>query len=140
MASLPDLTKAGRLRLRKEKLMVKEQIDALAIKCNTRKQWVNTLSGGNKQKVSFAKWMAKKSDVVIMDCPTRGVDIGVKQAMYQLITDMKNEGKAILMISEELTELIGMVDKLIVLKDFKVEKEFQRSADLKEIDIIEYII
>ena len=84
MASLPDLTKAGRLRLRKEKLMVKEQIDALAIKCNTRKQWVNTLSGGNKQKVSFAKWMAKKSDVVIMDCPTRGVDIGVKQAMYQL--------------------------------------------------------
>ena len=75
-----------------------------------------------------------------MDCPTRGVDIGVKQAMYQLITDMKNEGKAILMISEELTELIGMVDKLIVLKDFKVEKEFQRSADLKEIDIIEYMI
>ena len=140
MASLPDLTKAGRLQLRKEKRMVKEQIDSLAIKCNTRKQWVNTLSGGNKQKVSFAKWMAKKSDVVIMDCPTRGVDIGVKQAMYQLITDMKNEGKAILMISEELTELIGMVDKLIILKDFKVEKEFERSADLKETDIIEYMI
>ena len=140
MASLSDLTKFGKLKLRKEKGLVKEQIDTLAIKCKNGKQWVNTLSGGNKQKVSFAKWMAKKSDVVIMDCPTRGVDIGVKQAMYQLISDMKNEGKAILMISEELTELIGMVDKLIILKDFKVGKEFPRSADLKETDIIEYMI
>ena len=101
---------------------------------------VNTLSGGNKQKVSFAKWYAKGSDVIIMDCPTRGVDIGVKQSMYMLIEQMKKEGKAILMISEELSELVGMADKILIMKNFEVTKEFMRSPDLKQTDIIEYMI
>lgn len=140
MPSLPDMRKAGLISPKKEKNLVNEQIKLLEIKCENGNQWVNTLSGGNKQKVSFAKWIAKKSDIIIMDCPTRGVDIGVKQAMYQLITDMKNEGKAILMISEEMAELIGMADRLIVMKDFKITKEFPRSKDLKETDIIEYMI
>lgn len=140
MPSLPELRKGLLLSPRKEKQLIKEQIDLLEIKCENGNQWVNTLSGGNKQKVSFAKWIAKKSDIIIMDCPTRGVDIGVKQSMYQLITDMKKEGKAILMISEEMAELIGMVDRLIVMKDFKVTAEFTRSKDLKETDIIEYMI
>lgn len=123
-----------------EKKLANHEIDAFRIKCNNGKQWVNTLSGGNKQKVSFAKWTAKGSEVIIMDCPTRGVDIGVKQAMYSLIEEMKKEGKAILMISEELSELIGMADKLIIMKDFKVTKEFMRSPELKQTDIIEFII
>jgi ribose transport system ATP-binding protein len=123
-----------------EKKLADHEIEAFRIKCNNGKQWVNTLSGGNKQKVSFAKWTAKGSEVIIMDCPTRGVDIGVKQAMYSLIEDMKKEGKAILMISEELSELIGMADKLIIMKNFKVTKEFMRSPELKQTDIIEYII
>ena len=140
MPSLSDIQRASFVSPRKEKQLANEQIDLLAVKCRTGRQWVNTLSGGNKQKVSFAKWMAKGSDVLIMDCPTRGVDVGVKQSMYQLITEMKQVGKAILMISEELPELIGMVDRLVIMKDFKVSKEFTRSADLKETDIIEYII
>ena len=138
--SLRDLGKHLVILPKAEKKMAKEQIDLLAIKCTNENQWVNTLSGGNKQKVSFAKWIAKGSNVVIMDCPTRGVDIGVKQAMYQLITDMKNEGKAILMISEELAELIGMSDRMIIMKDFKAVKEFTRSPELTETDIIEYMI
>jgi ribose transport system ATP-binding protein len=116
------------------------QIEAFRIKCGSGRQYVSTLSGGNKQKVSFAKWMARPSQVVIMDCPTRGVDIGVKQAMYALLEQMKREGKAILMISEELSELIGMADRLLIMKDFKVQKEFKRSPDLKQTDIIEYMI
>lgn len=75
-----------------------------------------------------------------MDCPTRGVDIGVKQAMYALIEQMKKEGKAILMISEELPELIGMADRLVIMKDFKVTIEMERSADIKQTDVIEYMI
>ena len=138
--SLRDLGKKLVIRPSAEKKMAREQVDLLAIKCTDEKQWVNTLSGGNKQKVSFAKWIAKGSNVVIMDCPTRGVDIGVKQAMYQLITDMKNAGKAILMISEELAELIGMADRMIIMKDFKAVKEFTRSPQLTETDIIEYMI
>ena len=140
MPSLTALQKHGVISPKDEKTLSDSQIEAFRIKCGSGKQYVNTLSGGNKQKVSFAKWTAKGSDVIIMDCPTRGVDIGVKQAMYGLIEDMKKEGKAILMISEELSELIGMADRLIIMKDFEVTKELERSADLKQTDIIEYMI
>ena len=140
LPSLKDISKAGFVSPKKRKQLADEQIKLLKIKCNKSRQWVNTLSGGNKQKVSFAKWIAKGSDIVIMDCPTRGVDIGVKQSMYSLIDQMKHEGKAILMISEEMSELIGMSDRLIVMKDFKISKEFIRSAELSEADVIEYMI
>lgn len=140
LPSLKNISKAGFVSPKKRKKIVDEQIKLLEIKCNKSKQWVNTLSGGNKQKVSFAKWIAKGSDIVIMDCPTRGVDIGVKMSMYSLIDQMKQEGKAILMISEEMSELIGMSDRLIVMKDFKISKEFTRSAELSEANLIEYMI
>lgn len=140
LPSLTALQHNGFISPASEKKMSDQQIDAFRIKCGGGRQYVNTLSGGNKQKVSFAKWMAKGSEVVIMDCPTRGVDIGVKQAMYALIEQMKQEGKAILMISEELSELIGMADRIIIMKDFEVSREFTRSADLKQTDIIEYMI
>lgn len=140
LPSLKNISKVGFVSPKKRKKIVDEQIKLLQIKCNKSKQWVNTLSGGNKQKVSFAKWIAKGSDVVIMDCPTRGVDIGVKMSMYSLISQMKQEGKAILMISEEMSELIGMSDRLIVMKDFEISKEFTRSAELSEADVIEYMI
>lgn len=137
---LPSMEQATYISPGKEKQAANQEIDNFRIKCNNGKQWVNTLSGGNKQKVSFAKWTAKGSEVLIMDCPTRGVDIGVKQSMYALIAQMKKEGKAILLISEEMAELIGMADKIIIMKDFVKSGEVMRSADLKETDIIEYMI
>ncbi len=137
---LPELSHGSFINPKTEKKRVNKEIEAFRIKCNSGKQWVNTLSGGNKQKVSFAKWTAKGSDVLIMDCPTRGVDIGVKQSMYALIDKMKKEGKAIILISEELSELIGMADKVIIMKDFKQTGEVERSKDLKETDMIEFII
>ena len=140
LPSLTALSKHGFINPADEKKMSDKEIESFRIKCNSGAQWVNTLSGGNKQKVSFGKWTAKGSEVIIMDCPTRGVDIGVKQAMYALIEEMKKEGKAILMVSEELAELIGMVDRLLIMKDFEVTKEFERSPDLKQTDIIEYMI
>ena len=140
LPSLSDLNRFCFVNPVAEKRLAKSGMDALNVKAKGPKQYVNTLSGGNKQKVSFAKWMAKGCDVIIMDCPTRGVDIAVKQAMYATIAEMKKQGKAIIMISEEMAELIGMVDKLIVMKDFAVTKEFTRSPDLKESDIIEYMI
>lgn len=140
LPSLTALSRHGFIRPADEKKMSDKEIESFRIKCGTGAQWVNTLSGGNKQKVSFGKWTAKGSEVIIMDCPTRGVDIGVKQAMYALIENMKKEGKAILMVSEELAELIGMVDRLLIMKDFEVTKEFERSPDLKQTDIIEYMI
>jgi ribose transport system ATP-binding protein len=77
---------------------------------------------------------------MILDCPTRGIDVGVKADMYRLMMDLKKQGKAIIMISEELLELIGMSDRMLIFKDGEITKELRRSADLEEKDVIEYII
>lgn len=123
-----------------EKKLVDRQVRELQIKCNSAEQLVNTLSGGNKQKVSFAKWIANDSEILILDCPTRGVDIGVKQFIYQLFYKLKLEGKSIIMISEELPELIGMSDRILIMKDGRITKEFTRNKDLTQEQIIEYMI
>lgn len=123
-----------------EKKYVQEQIDFMKIKCFSMDQQVSQLSGGNKQKVVFGKWIGCNSDILILDCPTRGIDIGVKQTMYQLMYRMKKEGKTIIMISEEMTELMGMSDRLIIMKDGRITKEFERSPDLTDAEIIKYMV
>ena len=123
-----------------EKKYVGAQIDAMQIKCFSMDQQVSQLSGGNKQKVVFAKWVGCDSEILILDCPTRGIDIGVKQAMYQLMYRMKQAGKTIVMISEELTELIGMSDRIAILKNGVLMKEFMRDPALRDADIIDYMI
>lgn len=124
----------------KEKKYVQKQINDLSVKCAEMDQYVSALSGGNKQKVVFGKWIGRGSEILILDCPTRGVDIGVKQAMYQLMYRMKKEGKSIIIISEEMAELIGMADRLVIMKDGEIKKEFPRSETLSESDIIRYMI
>ena len=115
-------------------------MESLSIKCASIEQNVQYLSGGNKHKVVFGKWIGRDGDILILDCPTRGVDIGVKAAMYQLIEDMKAAGKTIIMISEELAELIGMSDRLLILKDGALAGEFMRSPDLTDSQIIDCMI
>ena len=124
----------------KEKAYVDKQIRDLSIKCADRDQQTSQLSGGNKQKVVFGKWIGRGSEVLILDCPTRGVDIGVKHAMYRLMTELKKEGKTIIMISEEMPELMGMCDRLIIMKDGRVMHEFLRSESLSDGEIIQYMI
>jgi len=119
-----------------EKKYVNKQIESLSIRCLSMEQYVYQLSGGNKQKVVFGKWIGRDSNILIMDCPTRGVDIGVKQAMYQLMSEMKREGKSMIIISEELTELIGMSDRIIIMKDGSISESFKRDEMLTEADII----
>lgn len=123
-----------------EKKFADEQIKTMSIKCISGKQFCSELSGGNKQKVAFAKWLGVDCDIFIMDCPTRGIDIGVKVAMYKLIYELKRQGKSIVMISEELMELIGMSDRMLIMKNGSVSKEIMRSADVTDAQIIEYMI
>jgi len=125
---------------RKERAYVKQQVDGLSIKIASQNHLVATLSGGNKQKVVFGKWIAADSQILIMDCPTRGVDVGVKAAMYQLMYDMKKAGKSILLISEELPELIGMSDRILIMKDGKVVSEVFRNENPNEQKLIEAMI
>ena len=125
---------------RTEREFAKKLISDLNIKCSSMNQAVGELSGGNKQKVSFGKWIGNDSRIIVMDSPTRGVDIGVKTTMYQLITDLKHQGYAILLISEEMQELIGMCDEILIMKDGRIAGSVQRSAELNEQDIISCMI
>lgn len=128
------------ISFKKEKDYVDKQVRALMIKCQNAYQPVRALSGGNKQKVVFGKWCADDADILILDCPTRGVDIGVKAAMYQLIYDMKKAGKSIVMISEELPELMGMCDRLVIMRDGQISGEFFRKDGYDDRTLIEYMI
>lgn len=125
---------------KKEKQYAQLQVDSLAIKCNGIFQPVSALSGGNKQKVVFGKWLAADADILILDCPTRGVDIGVKAAMYQLINEMKHKGKSIVLISEELPELCGMSDRLIIMRNGEISGEFLRQDGYDNNKLIDCMI
>ena len=89
-----------------------------------------------KQKAVFGKWIGAGSRILILDCPTRGIDIGVKQTMYRLMARMREEGKTVIMISEELPELIGMSDRILIMKDGRISGEYPRARDLRDADLI----
>ena len=99
-------------------------------------QFVSELSGGNKQKVVLARWLGKDSDILVLDSPTRGIDVKVKQAIYALMSELTAQGKSIIMISEEIPELLGMSDRILIMKDGKINGEFYRSESLSEEDLI----
>ncbi len=137
---LPELGKKGLIFNKTEKAYAQKWADELKTKMQGINQYVMYLSGGNKQKVSVAKWVGFGADIFIFDCPTRGIDIGVKADIYKLMMDLKAAGKAILMISEEMMEIIGMADRTIIVKDGVVTGEFLRDEKLTEDRLIEYII
>lgn len=137
---LPRLKKMGFVSPRSEHAVVEKWSRKLSIKMRNPKQIVMQLSGGNKQKVSISKWLASDADIFIFDCPTRGIDIGVKKDIYELLDELRKQGKAILMISEELPELIGMSDRILVLKRGEISGEFMRDQTLAEADLINCMI
>lgn len=141
LPSLPHLKKLfGYISRKSERELTNSQIKTMRIKCRNGEQMVKELSGGNKQKVVFSKWLGTQSDIFILDCPTRGIDVGVKADMYKLMMELKHAGKGIIMISEELLELIGMSDRILLYKDGVQTKELMRNSTLSEKDIIDYII
>ena len=123
-----------------EKKLAGEWCNKLSVKMRDQEQSCAELSGGNKQKIVLCKWLGNNSDVFILDCPTRGIDIGVKETIYRIMEDLKKQGKSIIMISEELPEVIGMSDRILVMKDGAIVTEFSRSPDLTEAEIIQHMI
>ena len=98
----------------------------IQIKCPSIHQLVRNLSGGNQQKVILGKWLAANSKLIIFDEPTRGIDVGAKFEIYKLINDLVEDGVAVLMISSEMEELIGMSDRIVVLAENKVMGELKK--------------
>jgi len=115
VASLKDLSKGLTINKNKAKQRVEEHIHMLSIKTPSIQQLVKNLSGGNQQKIVLAKWLLKEAKVIIFDEPTRGIDVGAKQEIYHLMRKLNQQGKAIIMISSDMNELIGMSDRVIVL-------------------------
>lgn len=133
LPSLDDL--AGKFKLLSDKKLsdfANKFAKQMSVKMQNIDQFVSDLSGGNKQKVVLARWIGKDSDILVLDSPTRGIDIKVKQDIYQLMDSMRKRNKSIIMISEELMELIGMCDRIIIMKDGKLNGELHRSKDLDE--------
>jgi ABC-type sugar transport system ATPase subunit len=93
---------------------------------------VNRLSGGNQQKVVVAKSLAREPNVLLLDEPTRGVDVGAKSEIYRLMDDLAKEGKAILLISSELEEVLSMADRVLVMREGRVSGEFSRGEATQE--------
>ena len=100
--------------------LVQENVAKLSIKTPSSKTQIQSLSGGNQQKVLISRWLANSPDVFIMDEPTRGIDVGAKYEIYCIIAEMAKQGKSIIMISSEMSELIGMSDRIMVMCDGRV--------------------
>ena len=117
LSSLPSILKRGAIDTRKEKALVGDYIDKIHIKTPSMRQRVGNLSGGNQQKVVLSKALMTQPEVLILDEPTRGIDVGAKKEIYLLIGELKARGKAVLMISSEMPEVLGMSDRIMVLHE-----------------------
>jgi putative multiple sugar transport system ATP-binding protein len=132
LSRIEFVSKRGIIDQDLEGIRAKEQKEKLDIKAPNVEQQVNNLSGGNQQKVLLGKWIFAKPNILIMDEPTRGVDVGAKYEIYQIMDHLASEGKAVLMISSELPELLGMCDRIYVMNESKLIAEFSREDASQE--------
>ncbi len=128
IASLPAYLAFGFLRRAREKADAERQVELLRIKATGVSQPVETLSGGNQQKVLISRWLLRKPDVFVISEPTRGIDVGAKAEIYRIMREVTAAGKAILMISSELTEVIGMSDRVLVMRAGRIEGTIDQYA------------
>ena len=140
LASLSEMFKNGFIKRGQEHEVSEEKIKELNIVCTSGHQLANTLSGGNQQKVALAKWLASHPALLILDEPTRGIDVNAKSEIYQIIDDLAKKGVAILMISSELPELIGMSDRIYVMRRGTISAELTAREDFQQETILSYTI
>jgi len=125
LATLSRHVRAGGwLDFRAEARTTRSLGERLSVRCASPEQVVSELSGGNQQKVVIARWLARNCNVLLFDEPTRGIDVAAKDAIYQLLRDLAGEGKAVLMVSSELTELMALCDRILVMSAGSIAAEF----------------
>ncbi|GHT86301.1 hypothetical protein FACS18947_6060 [Bacteroidia bacterium] len=117
LALLPKLLKWGLVDVKKQKQIIQEYIDLFDIKTPSMEQPVKFLSGGNQQKVILARWLCTQPQFIILDEPTRGIDVGAKQEIMSLIQKFSDQGQGILLVSSEINELIRLCDAIEVVRD-----------------------
>ncbi|HZO88217.1 MAG TPA: sugar ABC transporter ATP-binding protein [Chthonomonadaceae bacterium] len=132
LANLDALSTLGFIRSREERQVAEKYRASLAIKTPSIEQTVQNLSGGNQQKVVLAKWLFTGSKVLIFDEPTRGIDVGAKSEIYKLMNELAAQGVAIIMISSELPEVLGMSDRILVMHEGSIAGELSRAEATQE--------
>ena len=137
-ATISNLERYKKHKLFLSKKMMKRDtqniIDSMRVKTPSQATQIRTLSGGNQQKVIFGRWMLTKPEILMLDEPTRGIDVGAKYEIYQLIVDMAQKGKSIIMVSSEMPELLGVCDRIIVMSGGQIAGEvFPKSTNQEEI-------
>jgi len=134
LCALDKLTKGGRILHGEEVIAVEDFIKLFNIKTPTRDQIIGNLSGGNQQKVAIAKGLMTKPKVLILDEPTRGVDVGAKKEIYQMINKFKADGMSIILVSSEMPEVLGMSDRILVMHEGRISGEFDaKDADQEKL-------
>ena len=133
MASLPSVSRAGCIRLASERKLSAEFTSRLRIRCDSAGQLAGRLSGGNQQKVAIAKWLACGARVLLFDEPTRGIDVGAKVEVFQLMDELARSGAAILMVSSEMQELLQVADRILVMRQGRITGELPRRTTQEEI-------
>jgi rhamnose transport system ATP-binding protein len=129
---LKEFIKSGLLDRAAEETTAEQYATKLDVKASSVKQKVISLSGGNKQKVSLAKWLASKARIILFDEPTKGIDVGAKASVHKFISELAADGYAVLMISSELPEIMGMSDNILVMHEGIVKGYFERSEGSQE--------
>jgi ribose transport system ATP-binding protein len=132
VTNLPAYTSWGIIDRKKEIVDVNTNIKRFNVKTSTIRKLTQFLSGGNQQKVVIAKWVNSAPKILILDEPTRGVDVGAKAEIYEILSEQVKGGKGIFVISSELNEIMGICDKILVIRKGKIVKEFKNSEFKKE--------
>ena len=140
LANLGKVTHRGMVSRKQEKDVAEEYVELLSIKTPSTEQRAINLSGGNQQKVVIAKWLFADSDIIILDEPTRGIDIGAKHEIYLLINRLVQEGKSIIFISSELPELLAMSDRIIVVNEGRIKGSLERKEDITAENVMQLIL
>jgi rhamnose transport system ATP-binding protein len=128
LASLRELSRLGLIRRSRERKLAETWAARLQLKFGKLRNPVSTLSGGNQQKVVLSKWLARHPLMLIIDEPTRGIDVGTKAEVHRILNDLVSDGMAVLMISSELPEVLGMADRVLVLREGRLTAELSREA------------
>jgi ABC-type sugar transport system ATPase subunit len=137
LAALKAVSKNGLLQKTVEKRLAEGLVQDLRVKAPAVSTRVSNLSGGNQQKVVLAKWLATKPKILILDEPTRGVDVGAKSEIYQLMKELAASGVGIIMVSSDLPEIIGMSDRIYVMHQGEITGEIKKSEATEEL-IMQY--
>ncbi|MGO9356541.1 MAG: sugar ABC transporter ATP-binding protein [Xanthobacteraceae bacterium] len=132
IAAIDRIARYGVIRKNEEHAWAEDSIAALSIKTLSRDALVSSLSGGNQQKVVLAKWLMTTPDIIILDEPTRGIDVGAKRDIYLLIGELARNGKAVIVISSELIEIMGLADRILVMAGGRITGELNRDAFSQE--------